>query len=57
MDAKAVYASLKKLRDDALARDMKDLAVSYGWSMIELGNETLARQQAELANLLSKRGA
>lgn len=47
-DQKAALATLQKLRNDALARDMSDLAIAYGWSMIRLGQEILGREMSAL---------
>jgi hypothetical protein len=40
------YATLERLREDALARGMLDLAIVYGWSMLRIMDEVIARQLA-----------
>ena len=36
--------TLIRLREDAIARRMFDLAEAYGWSAIRLGSEILAQE-------------
>jgi hypothetical protein len=35
-------AALDRLRKDAMDREMPDLAIVYGWSILRLGNEVIA---------------
>jgi hypothetical protein len=41
------YASLMKLREDAVKVGMFDLAVAYGWSALRLSGEALKERSSD----------
>lgn len=45
-DPKAVLETIMRLRKSALQHGMEELAITYGWSAIRLGNEILAELEA-----------
>ena len=45
-----VEKSLGVLRNDAIARGMLELAITYGWSMLRLGDERIARQMTMIGH-------
>jgi hypothetical protein len=36
------YATMERLREDAVERGLRDLAIVYGWSAIRIGQEAVA---------------
>jgi hypothetical protein len=42
-----LYRALAVLRQDALERSLIELAIVYGWSMVRLSNEIIAKQITE----------
>jgi hypothetical protein len=44
---KPVYATVRRLQDDAIERGLHDLAVAYGWSALRIGQEAIDEAERE----------
>jgi hypothetical protein len=49
-EAKQLQRALLSLRQDAIRRGLKELAICYGWSVIRIGEELLTNRSGSEIN-------